>query len=118
MPVPRNTIFFSKMFAEIWHSSCSALHDEDRTLDRDRREGRPLGGFHTLEEWPAMMIQFIVFAPAVIAIYAATGAWVFSCDPISKTVDVVWGGLLYGWLGVLFVCAQVLVLQRYGSAFF
>ena len=34
-----------------------------------------------------MMIQFTVFAPASIAIYAATGAWVFSCDPISKTVD-------------------------------
>jgi len=46
-----------------------------------------------------MMIQFTVFVPAVIAIYAATGAWVFSCDPISKTVDVVRGGLLYGWVG-------------------
>jgi hypothetical protein len=77
-----------------------------------------LGGFHTLEEWPAMMIQFTVFAPAVIAIYAATGAWVFSCDPISKTVDVVRGGLLYGWVGVLFVCTQVLVFQRVWSTFF
>ena len=40
-----------------------------------------------------MMIQFTVFVPAVIAIYAATGAWVFSCDPISKAPDVVRGGL-------------------------
>ena len=46
-----------------------------------------------------MMIQFTVFVPAVIAIYAATGAWVFSCDPISKAPDVVRGGLLYGWAG-------------------
>ena len=74
--------------------------------------------FSPFEEWPAMMIQFTVFVPAVIAIYAATGAWVFSCDPISKTVDVVRGGLLYGWVGVLFLCAQVLALQEYGSAFF
>jgi hypothetical protein len=44
-----------------------------------------------------MLIQLTVFVPAVIAIYAATGAWVFSCDPISKTVDIVRGGLLYGW---------------------
>jgi hypothetical protein len=58
------------------------------------------------------MIQFTVFVPAVIAIYAATGAWVFSCDPTSKTTDVVQGGLLYGWVGVLFLCAQVLALQR------
>jgi hypothetical protein len=58
---------------------------------------------------PSMMIQLTVFVPAVIAIYAATGAWVFSCDPISKTVDIVRGGLLYGWIGVLFMCARVLV---------
>jgi len=56
-----------------------------------------------------MMIQFTVFAPAVIAIYAATGAWVFSCDPISKTIDVVRGGLLYGWIGVLFMGARALI---------
>jgi hypothetical protein len=56
-----------------------------------------------------MMIQLNVFVPAVVAIYAATGAWVFSCDPISKTVDSVRGGLLYGWIGVLFMCARVLV---------
>ena len=87
-------------------------------LDRHRREGQPLGGFHTLEEGPAMMIQLSVFVPAVIAIYVATGAWVFSCDPISKTVDVVRGGLLYGGVGVLFMCAQILVFQRYGGAFF
>ena len=78
-------------------------------LDWDRREGRPLGGFHTLEEWPAMMIQLTVLIPAVVAIYAATGAWVFSCDPISKTIDVVRGGLLYGWVGVLFMGARVLI---------
>jgi len=46
-----------------------------------------LGGFH-LRRRPAMLIQLTVFVPAVIAIYAATGAWVFSCDPISKTVDI------------------------------
>jgi hypothetical protein len=61
------------------------------------------------QERPSMMIQLTVFFPAVIAIYAATGAWVFSCDPISKTVDIVRGGLLYGWIGVLFTCARVLV---------
>jgi hypothetical protein len=60
----------------------------------DRREGRPLGGLHTLDERPAMIIQLTVFAPAIIAIYAATSAWVFSCDPISKTVNIVRGGLL------------------------
>ena len=65
-----------------------------------------------------MMIQFTVFVPAVIAIYAATGAWVFSCDPISKTADVVHGGLVYGWVGVLFMCTQVLVFQRYGGVFY
>ena len=27
-----------------------------------------------------MMIQLTVFVPVLIAIYAATGAWVFSCD--------------------------------------
>jgi hypothetical protein len=94
------------------------------TTERQRRSigivgrGRPLEGFHTLEEWPAMMIQLTVFVPAVIAIYAATGAWVFSCDPISKTVDVMLGGLLYGWVGVLFTCTQVLVFERYGFAYF
>lgn len=56
-----------------------------------------------------MMIQLTVLIPAVVAIYAATGAWVFSCDPISKTVDVVQGGLLYGWVGLLFMCARVLI---------
>jgi hypothetical protein len=80
--------------------------------------GATVGGFHTLKEWTAMMIQITAFVPAVIAIYAATGAWVFSCDPISKTVDVVRGGLLYGWVGVLFVCTQVLVFQRVWSTFF
>jgi nicotinamide riboside transporter PnuC len=80
--------------------------------------GATVGGFHTLKEWTAMMIQITAFVPAVIAIYAATGAWVFSCDPSSKTVDVLRGGLLYGWVGVLFMCAQVLVFRRYGSAFF
>ncbi len=63
----------------------------------------------TLHERPSMMIQLTVFFPAVIAIYAATGAWVFSCDPTSKTVDIVRGGLLYGWVGALFTCARVLV---------
>jgi hypothetical protein len=56
-----------------------------------------------------MMIQLTVLIPAVVAIYAATGAWVFSCDPISKTIDVVRGGLLYGWIGVLFMGARVLI---------
>ena len=65
-----------------------------------------------------MMIQLTILIPAIVAIYAATGAWVFSCDPISKTVDVVRGRLLYGWVGVLFLCAQVLALQEYRSAFF
>ena len=46
-----------------------------------------------------MMIQFTYFAPAFVAIYAATGAWVFSCDPISKAPNIVRGGLLYGWAG-------------------
>jgi len=115
--IPRCLLISGIVLAAIYKPpGCSG--DEDRTLDRDRREGRPLGGFHTLEEWPAMMIQFTVFAPAVIAIYAATGAWVFSCDPISKTLDVVRGGLLYGWMGVLFVCMQVLALQRHGSVLF
>ncbi|MGC2224358.1 MAG: hypothetical protein WA624_19410, partial [Methylocella sp.] len=79
-----------------------------------RRLGRTVGRgdrweASTLDERPAMMIQLTVFFPAVIAIYAATGAWVYSCDPISKTVDIVRGGLLYGWIGVLFMCARVLV---------
>jgi hypothetical protein len=65
-----------------------------------------------------MIIQLSVFVPAVLAIYTSTGAWVFSCDPVSKTIDVVRGGLLYGWVGVLFICTQVLVFQRYGNAFF
>ena len=56
-----------------------------------------------------MMIQLTVLIPAIVAIYAATGAWVFSCDPISKTIDVVRGGLLYGWIGVLFMGARVLI---------
>jgi hypothetical protein len=56
-----------------------------------------------------MMIQLTVLIPAVVAIYAATGAWVFSCDPISKTIDVVRGGLLYGWIGVLFMGARALI---------
>jgi hypothetical protein len=79
------------------------------TRSLDRREGATVGRLRTLDERPAMMIQLTVFVPAVIAIYAATGAWVFSCDPISKTVDIVRGGLLYGWIGVLFMCARVLV---------
>ena len=53
-----------------------------------------------------MMIQLTILIPAIVAIYAATGAWVFSCDPISKTIDVVRGGLLYGWIGVLFMGAR------------
>ena len=56
-----------------------------------------------------MMIQLTVLIPAVVVIYAATGAWVFSCDPISKAVDLVQGGLLYGWIGLLFMCARVLI---------
>ena len=76
-----------------------------RSLDRREAVGR----LHTLHKRPAMMIQLTVFVPALIAIYAATGAWVFSCDPISKTVDIVWGGLLYAWIGALFMCARVLV---------
>jgi len=48
-----------------------------------------------------MIIQLSVFIPVVITIYTATGAWVFSCDPFSKTIDVVRGGLLYGWVSVL-----------------
>ena len=56
-----------------------------------------------------MMIQLTVLIPAIVAIYAATGAWVFSCDPISKTIDVVRGGLLYGWIGVLFMGARALI---------
>lgn len=54
-----------------------------------------------------MVIQLTVYVPAVVAIYAATGAWVFSCDPISKTVDIVRGGLLYGCVGLLFMCSRV-----------
>jgi hypothetical protein len=65
-----------------------------------------------------MVIQLTVYVPAVVAIYAATGAWVFSCDPISKTVDIVRGGLLYGCVGLLFMCAQILVSRRYGDVFF
>jgi hypothetical protein len=68
----------------------------DRTLEigrsLDRREGDRREA-STLDETPAMLIQLTVFVPAVIAIYAATGAWVFSCDPISKTGDIVRGGL-------------------------
>jgi hypothetical protein len=56
-----------------------------------------------------MMIQLTVLIPAVVAIYAATDAWVFSCDPISKTIDVVRGGPLYGWIGVLFMGARALI---------
>jgi hypothetical protein len=74
--------------------------------------------WEALKEWPAMIIQLSVFIPAVIAIYTATGAWVFSCDPVSKTVDLVRGGLLYAWIGVLFTCTQVLVFQRYGRPSF
>lgn len=62
-----------------------------------------------------MIIQLTVFVPAIVALYAATGAWVFSCDPISRTADVVWGGLFYGWVGIVFMCAQILVFQRYGA---
>jgi hypothetical protein len=93
---------------------------DEGALKKGRSIGtrRTLEGFHTVKEWPAMMIELTVFIPAVIAIYAATGAWVFSCDPISKTVDVVRGGLLYGWFGVLFMCVQVLVCNRYGTTFF
>ena len=80
----------------------------DRTL-AGPSGGATIGRLHTLDERPAMIIQLTVFVPAVIAIYAATGAWVFSCDPISKTVDIVRGGLLYGWIGVLFMCARALV---------
>ena len=64
----------------------------DRTL-AGPSGGATIGRLHTLDERPAMLIQLTVFVPAVITIYAATGAWVFSCDPISKTVDIVWGGL-------------------------
>lgn len=62
-----------------------------------------------------MLIQLSVFIPAIIALYAATGAWVFSCAPVARPADVVRGGLLYGWLGLLFMCGQVLVLQQYGT---
>lgn len=65
-----------------------------------------------------MIIQLSVFIPLVITIYTATGAWVFSCDPFSKTIDVVRGGLLYGWVSVLFICTQFLVFQRYDGALF
>ena len=69
-----------------------------------------------------MIIQLSVFIPVVITIYTATytatGAWVFSCDPFSKTIDVVRGGLLYGWVSVLFICTQFLVFQRYDGALF
>src|ERR1700730_4391833 len=78
----------------------------DRTL-AGPSGGATVGRLHTLHERPAMMSHLTVFVPAVIAIYTATGAWVFSCDPISKTVDIVRGGLLYGWIGVLFMCARV-----------
>jgi hypothetical protein len=95
-----------------WHNSCVKDGLGDRALEigrsLDRREGDRWEA-STLDERPAMLIQLTVFVPAVIAIYAATGAWVFSCDPISKTVDIVRGGLLYGWIGVLFMCARVLV---------
>jgi len=64
-----------------------------------------------------MMIQLTVLIPAVVAIYAATGAWVFSCDPNSKNADIVEGGLLYGLAGLLFMIAQA-VSQRDGSIFF
>jgi hypothetical protein len=62
-------------------------------------------------EWPAMLFQQLVMVPAFIAIFAAIGAWVFSCDPISEAVDVVRGGLLYGWTGALFMCEQVYAFQ-------
>ncbi|SFK86867.1 hypothetical protein SAMN05444581_1345 [Methylocapsa palsarum] len=58
-----------------------------------------------------MLIQQIVLVPAIIAIYAATGAWIFSCDPIAEAVDVVRGGLLYGWTGALFMCEQAYAFQ-------
>jgi hypothetical protein len=101
-----------------WHNSClkeftcraDGLGDRALEIGRslDRREGDRWEA-STLDERPAMLIQLTVFVPAVIAIYAATGAWVFSCDPISKTVDIVRGGLLCGWIGVLFMCTRVLV---------
>jgi hypothetical protein len=87
-------------------------------IERQLWGGVTFGGFHTLKEWLAMIIQLTVLVPAVVAIYAATGAWVFSCDPISKTADAVRGGLLYGWLGLSFMCAEVLVLDQYGGVSF
>jgi hypothetical protein len=62
-----------------------------------------------------MLIQLTIFVPAVAAVYAATGAWVFSCDPVSKTADIVWGALLYGWTGLLFMCAQIVLFQNGGA---
>ena len=45
--------------------------------------GRPWEA-STLHERPSMMIQLTVFFPAVIAIYTATGAWVFLIDRSSQ----------------------------------
>jgi hypothetical protein len=64
-----------------------------------------------------MMVQLAVLIPAVAAIYAATGAWVFSCDPNSKNADIVEGSVLYGLAGLSFMIAKV-VFQRDGSVFF
>ena len=91
-----------------------------------QRLGRSIGiigrgdfwGLPHLKGVASMIIQLSVFIPVVIAIYTATGAWVFSCDPFSKTIDVVRGGLLYGWVSVLFICTQFLVFQRYDGALF
>lgn len=65
-----------------------------------------------------MIVQFAVLLPAFVAIYAATGAWVFSCEPLSRTVDVIYGGVLYGWIGFLVMCTEALVLDHYGCAHF
>jgi len=42
----------------------------------------------------------------------------FSCDPFSKLSTLWRGGLLYGWVSVLFICTQFLVFQRYDGALF
>jgi hypothetical protein len=51
-----------------------------------------------------MMIQLTVFVPAVIAIYAATGAWVFSCDSVSNTAE--FAGAFYTVGSVFYSCAR------------
>jgi hypothetical protein len=52
-----------------------------------------------------MMIQLTVFVPALIAIYAATGAWVFSSTPSPKP-STLFGEDFYTLGSALCSCAR------------